>query len=197
MSNAKPEINIYSVRGLIETELNKFLMRIDPELDYNNLAKIKTNTFKAGLMTVFENLFKNPNIRYQTDKKSILDFDDIELLNTICDEYILLCDYYNKQLGLFGFGVLIGLDIGYIMQWGENPTAPHYLIYKRLKDHMRDSSEECLKDSDIGRIAVANNSTVVGLNYGYQAAAQQAAATAPRLENIAERYGKPPQIGSS
>lgn len=196
MSNAKPEINIYSVTGLIETTFKRFLIQIDPELDYNSITKLKTNTFKAGMYYVFDNLFciDDPRAIYNL---SILDKDDIPLLLTIAKCYIRLCDFYNKQLGLFGFSCLTGITIDDIKAWSNNATSPHYAVYKLIKDHMRDSSEECLKDSDIGRIAVANNSTEAGLNYGYQAAAQQAAATAPRLENIAERYGKPPQIGSS
>ena len=190
----KPNITPDNVGDLITQVLNQFLARIVPDMNYTDLAKIKTNTFKAGLGYVFNILFKNPNYRYITDKKSIIAYDDIELLTNICDAYIMLCDYYNKQLGLFGFSVLTGLEIERIRSWGENATTAHYSLYNALRQHMRDSSEECLKDSDIGRIAVANNSTEAGLNYGYMAAAQQHAATAPRLEDIARRYGKPPQL---
>lgn len=196
MENITPEININSVSGLIETTLKQFLLQIDPELNYMNLTRIKTNTFKAGLYYVFDNVFRvnDPRVLYNN---SILDKDDIPLMLTIANCYIRLCDFYNKQLGLFGFSCLTGISIDIIRSWGENATSPVYQIYKLLRDHMRDSSEECLKDSDIGRIAVANNSAEAGLNYGYAAAAQQAAASAPRLENIASRYGKPPQISGS
>lgn len=189
----KPEINIYTVTGLIETTLKQFLINIDPELNYKNVVSIKTNTFKAGLYYVFDNVFCVDDPRV-INNRSLIDFNDVPLLLTIANCYIRLCDFYNKQLGLFGFSCLTGADINKIMSWSENPTAPIYGVYKLLKDHMRDSSEEALKDSDIGRIAVANNSAAAGLHYGYQAAAQAAAATAPRLENIATRYGKPPQI---
>ena len=193
MNNITPEINIYSVSGLIENTLKQFLMQIDPELNYMNLTKIKTNTFKAGLYYVYDNVFRVDDPRYLLDKTRI-DKDDIPLLLKITDCYIRLCDYYNKQLGLFGFSCLTGISIDEVRSWGQNATSPVFQVYKNLRDHMKDSSEECLKDSDIGRIAVANNSSEAGLNYGYAAAAQQAAAAAPKLENIASRYGKPPAI---
>ena len=185
-----------NVNGLIDKYFFMFWEQLFPEgYDYNTLCRtVRTTTFKACMRYIFDNLFST-GFNTVTSHASIINLDNFELLKTVCTKYLQICDLYNKQLGLFGFALLIGYDIETLKRWGQNATAPEYVIYKAIKDHLRDSSEDSLKDSDIGRIAVANNSNEVGLNYGYQAAAQQVAATAPKLENIAERYGKPPAIG--
>ena len=185
-----------NVNGLIDKYFFRFWEQLFPEgYDYNTLSKtVRTTTYKACMRYIYENLFKTDYLNAGSNA-SIINSDNVELLNTLCVKYLQICDLYNKQLGLFGFALLIGYDIETLKRWGQNATDPRYAIYKAIKEHLRDSSEDSLKDSDIGRIAVANNSNEVGLNYGYQAAAQQVAATAPRLENIAERYGKPPAIG--
>jgi hypothetical protein len=188
-----PVIDIYSIEQQIEGCLNDFFKKIDPELNYKDLVKIKTTTFIDGLYYCYENLFK-PEDKREYNRKTNINTDDIPLLQTIANKYLSLCNYYNKHCGVYGFSMLTGIGKDVLIRWCENSTCLQYEIVKNIKDNTRDSFENSLQDSDLGRMAIANNSQTMGLNYGYQAAAQQAAAAAPRLESIAERYGKPPQI---
>ena len=191
-----PVITTQNVSELIDIWFFKFWEGVFPEgFDYNTLSKtVRTTSYKTCMRFIHDNLFKTDN-SVITSHCSILTLDNMDLLQAVCDKYLQICDLYNKQLGLFGFALLVGYDPDVVISWGQNATRPEYRIYKDIKQHLKDSSEDCLKDSDLGRIAVANNSVEVGLNYGYAAAAQQAAAAAaPKLENIASRYGKPPAI---
>lgn len=188
------DINVNNVCQLIDKYFDLYFVNMFPDgYDYITLTKVvRTTTFKSCMRFIFENVFKS-DVVYNKNA-SILNTDNVELLTVICEKYLSICDNYNKQLGITGYALLIGYDMDYVRSWGENVTGPLYPIFKSLKDHLKDSSEDSLKDSDIGRIAVANNSNEVGLNYGYMSAYQQHIATAPKLENIAERYGKRPQI---
>jgi len=191
------DITVNNVCELIDKYFMLFWDNIFPDgYDYNTLSRtVRTTTYKSCMRYICDNLFKTNDLI--KNHASILNTDNIELLTVICDKYLSICDLYNKQLGLMGYALLIGYDFNIVQSWGDNVTSPLFKIHKAIRDHLRDSSEDSLKDSDIGRIAVANNSSEVGLNYGYQAAIQQHIASAPRLESIAERYGNRPQIGDN
>ena len=197
MSNGKyTSKDIDKLLNQIDNLLNVYLSRIDPELNYNNLVKIKATTFKDAMYFIYTQLFK-PDKKQLYDLKTIIDYDDIELLQALSDKYLSMCNGYNKHLGIDGFKTFIGISDCLIDEWSNNPTCLQYGILKTIRDQNRNSFEESLQDTDLGRMALANNSATIGLNYNYVAAAQVAAATAPKLENIADRYKKPPQIASN
>lgn len=197
MSNGKyTSKDIDKLLNQIDNLLNVYLSRIDPELNYNNLVRIKATTFKDAMYFIYTQLFK-PDTTQLYQSKTLIDTDDIELLNAIKDKYLSMCNGYNKHLGLDGFCTLVGITRDIIGRWSQNATGPHYDIVNTIRMSNRDSFEESLQDTDLGRMALANNSNTIGLNYNYVAAAQVAAATAPKLENIADRYKKPPQIASN
>ena len=191
-----PVIDINSIEQQIEGCMMDYLRRIVPDLNYNDIVKIKTTTFKDGFYYCYECLFR-PQDKRQYQLKTNIDIGDIPLLSVIACKYLSLCSYYNKHLGLDGFCVLTGISHDTVNRWGESPTGLYFDLVKTIRDCNRNSFEESLQDTDLGRMALANNSQTIGLNYGYTAAVQKATATAPRLENIAERYGKPPQIGTN
>lgn len=188
------DININNVNSIIDKYFFMFWDNIFPEgYDYTTLSKVvRTTTFKACMRFIYEHAFKTAPDK--NNHASILNLDNVDLIKAVKDKYLTICDIYNKQLGLMGFALLAGYDVDTVKYWGDDVTGILYPVYKDIKDHLRDSSEDSLKDSDIGRIAVANNSGEVGLNYGYATALQQRAAGIPKLETIAERYGKRPQI---
>ena len=197
MSNGKyTSKDIDKLLNQIDNLLNVYLSRIDPELNYNNLVKIKATTFKDAMYFIYTQLFK-PDKKQLYDLKTIIDYDDLILLEALKDKYLSICNGYNKHLGVDGFGTLCGFGYDLLQTWDENATCPQYRIINTIRISNRNSFEECLQDTDLGRMALANNSSTIGLNYNYVAAVQAAAATAPKLENIADRYKKPPQIVSN
>lgn len=191
----KNKMDIEKTLNQIDNLLNVYLSKIDPELNYNNLVKIKTTTFKDALYFVYTQLFK-PDKPQLYDVKTIIDYNDFNILDSLCNKYLSICNAYNKHLGIDGFITLIGISDNLIDRWSNDPTCLQYGIVKKIRVKTRNSFEESLQDTDLGRMAIANNSVTMGLNYGYNAALQAAAGAAPKIESIAQRYEKPPQITS-
>lgn len=84
---------------------------------------------------------------------------DYELLNQLCDYYIMLSNKYNKLISIIAFSYMCNIHPDIIDKWAsDEPSTTSYHIYKKL----RHNREDCLKDKNydsnnvVGAISIGN-----------------------------------------
>lgn len=146
------------------------------ELGFNNLGiddsvpnkprYITHNHINYCLRQVYNNLFK-PDKPLFNNQKSIIDYDNNELLQELANIFIDICTMYNKSLGLMSFGFMIGCDYTTLLRWvndqESNPTR--YKIIKSIQETHKVMHIGLLNESPVGAMATANNDNETGLNW--------------------------------
>lgn len=138
---------------------------IDEYKDLHNIDSLETLTqmqFHAVLFYVFQHAFckAEPRTNY---RKSILNYNDSELLYNLCIYYI----YYlaipnNKVISVYQYSTLVGLEWNSIYSWRENKSDIFKVrIYKMLYELRQQTiSDKLLSDqykSPVALIAVLNH----------------------------------------
>ena len=84
---------------------------------------------------------------------------DYELLNILCDYYIMLSNKYNKLISIVAFSYMCNMNQDIIDKWADNePSSTSFHIWKKL----RHNREDCLKDKNydsnnvVGAISIGN-----------------------------------------
>ena len=113
------------------------------------------------------------------NEKSLIDYNNTELLQIITDTFIDICNYYNKSLGLISFCYLTGIDYTTILRWlnVEDKSNSRYKVLRKLQETHKAAQVGLLNDSPVGALAVANNDTETGLNWSEKQAAAAASNT--------------------
>lgn len=143
--------------------------------NYNFRVNIKHNEVNNILFYCYKKLFA-PDIKQLYNRKSLIDYDDIELLNVITYKFIDICLFFNKSLGLMSFCLFTGIDDNTIQRWrspeGKTLNPAKWGICKAVQENNKNLLISNLKDSNIGAIAVANNDHETGLNWSQNNAQQ-------------------------
>ena len=163
-------------------------------IDIYNLEqcrKVPHNTVNLCFRYIYKQLFK-PSCKQISNKHSIIDYEDIELITILADKFLEICQAFNKSLGLMSFSFMTGIDYKTIYNWmspeGEklNPKRFQVLIY--IQEGHKAAQIGLLNDSPVGALAVANNDQETGLNWSANQAAQITNNTVYLLPS--ERSGK-------
>lgn len=165
------------VDGLINIYCSKY--GIDLE-DYQTRTNIKHNEVNNILRFVYNNLFK-PDKALYNNQKSLLDYNDINQLESAVDVFINVCMMFNKALGLWSFCIFTGIDDNTILRWyseeGKRLNPKRWELLKSVKEYNKGALISNLKDTPVGALAVANNDVETGLQWATKqaiAAGQQA-----------------------
>lgn len=150
-------------------------------IDINDIQQIKSiphNTLSLCMKYIYEQLFK-PNKTLCNNQKSYIDYNNIELLQTLADKFIDICLLFNKSLGLMSFGFMCGIDYSTLMRWqNERESNPQrFNIIKSVQEGHKMCHVGLLNDTPVGALAVANNDHETGLEWSKNQAAQIAANT--------------------
>ena len=144
---------------------------------------------------IYNTLFKPDaeTIRYN-NKKSKLDYGDIETISNILDIYLGLC-YKFKILPLIGdFETLTGITRDTLNSWerGEyrvesgNATYKHSDLAKKIRDATKRMTLKNLNGNPMGQMAIANNYEDAGLMFAQKEAQAKADAWLIPRERPAE-----------
>ncbi len=88
---------------------------IDPYKD-----KIEHNRANAAFMDIYDHLFKpDKNMVRKNNKKSLLDYSDIDTLNDIARIFIKLCNEFNLTPWLYMYSSLTGIAEDTLISWGN------------------------------------------------------------------------------
>lgn len=118
-----------------ESETMKYLKvyaddkAIDKDCDLHKINQMRWN---AVLLFVYKHVYAitDSDVKYN-NRKSNIDYDNGDLLNSICDLYINVCYEYGKEVSIAGFSKLTGIDYSTIISWGSKEYR--HTIYKDSK----------------------------------------------------------------
>lgn len=95
--------------------------------------------WNSVLMYIYRHVFKpldNPsNIRHRSN--STINYNEPDMINSICDHYINLCYEYGKEISIAGFSKLTGIDESTIYAWANSETRS-YVYYDLQGDVIPD-----------------------------------------------------------
>lgn len=159
-------ININTISLEIDNCINDFLLENQIETDYKSIVNTKHSTVNYMLTYIYNRLFK-PDITLCNNQKSLVDYNNIELLQVLAEKYISICQRFNKSLGLISFGYMIGCSTSTLYEWLSkaelNPARSEILKY--IQESHKAQQIALLNDSPVGALAVANNDTETGLKW--------------------------------
>lgn len=137
--------------------------------NYKDLTNIKHSTFNYLMSNIYNSLFNPFNNTLINNQKSLIDYNDIILFDFLIDKFIKLCQRFNKSVGLYGFGYMVGADFATLSEWvsdeGQKLNPKRYNALRKLQESHKAQHISLLNDSVVGQIAVANNDTETGLNW--------------------------------
>ena len=179
----KPEykyIDISTVYNDIMTAFNAALFTLgfdENGIDNSNEKKprfISHNQVNFCLRQVGYNLFK-PDKPLYNNQKSLINYDDAELLQEISRAFIDICVRFNKSLGLMAFSWLCNIDYSTLYLWlqrGEELNPARYKVLKSIQENHKAIHVSLLNDSPVGAMAAANNDVETGLEWAANQAQQ-------------------------
>lgn len=137
--------------------------------NYKDLTNIKHSTFNYLMSNIYNSLFNPHNNTLINNQKSLLDYNDIILFDFLVNKFIELCQKFNKSVGLYGFGYMVGLPLDTISEWlsdeGKKLNPQRWRLLRNIQEGHKAQHISLLNDSGLGLIAVANNDTETGLNW--------------------------------
>ena len=180
----KPEYNYIKADKVQEQIINSVDKHLQ-ELNYNSFGIDDSNPKKTRTIShnelnyifrqVNKDLFK-PNKPMFNNQKSLINYDDVEVIKSIADAFIDISLKLNKSMGLLSFGYLCGIDYTTLLRWVECPelNLERSKVIKRLQESHKGEQVAMLNDSPVGALAVANNDKETGLNWSANQLTQQA-----------------------
>ena len=145
-------------------------------IDINDSASCKAvthNMLSLCMRYIYNNLFK-PSHNMINNQKSLVDYNDIELLTVLANKFIDLCLKFNKSLGLLSFAYMVGCDYSTLMNWLNNRESnpKRFDILKSIQEQHKLIHIGLLNETPVGALAVANNDSETGLEWSKQQAQQ-------------------------
>lgn len=173
-------ININTIESDIDRCVITFFNNYN--IDINDLKVIKSiphNTVNLCFMYIYQTLFK-PDHTLVNNQKSLVDYNDSELLQVLANKFIQICLKFNKSLGLMSFALMIGCDYRTIQLWlaaGEDVNPARFHVLKTIQEYHKSIHIGLLNESPVGQLAVANNDRETGFNWSQNNLQQIAANT--------------------
>lgn len=160
-------IDINTIADQIETCVSSFFENYNINIyDINQVKTIPHNLFSACMMSCYDKLFK-PDHKMINNQRSIIDYNNVELLTVIANEFISLALRFNKAIGVMQFSLLTGIHWDTLADWYNKPEAnpERFRVVKSIKEYHKMQQIGLLNDTPVGAMAVANNDTETGLNW--------------------------------
>lgn len=147
--------------------------------DLSQRKLITHNVLTSCMFYIYDSLFK-PDKGMVNNQKSLIDYNDSELLSVIADKFIRICMLFDKSLGLMPFSYMTGISTETLRRWSieDKETNPkRYAIVKSIQDGHKQMQINILNNSPVGALAVANNDHETGLEWSKNQMQQLAANT--------------------
>ena len=155
--------------------------------------RIKQVTFNAAWKYCYNDLFKTDKPQ-PNNRKSSINYDDIDQLNAIADAYIYLCFVYHIEPTYYGFRTLTGINGETWDRWknGEvrgKASKPWCDLVQKVREASQNYTRAELENSPVGQITKANNDEEKGLLYSRQQVQAMLSVTPMETaEQIAARF---------
>lgn len=139
-------------------------------IDIYDLSQIKPvthNMINLCFKYIYNSLFK-PDHKMVNNQRSIVDYNNIDLLTVLADKFIEICQHFNKSLGLMSFSFMLGCDYSTMYLWLQNDEKANparFKVLKSVKECHKLAQISLLNDTPVGALAVANNDIETGLEW--------------------------------
>lgn len=178
-ADRKPDYNFINPET-VHDEVMSTVNQVITELGYDitnpkERRSITHSEINYVLRQVYYRLFKPPKALYN-NQASLINYDNVELLQVLANTFIDICATFNKSLGLMSFSFMLGVNYKTLYNWlqGENPNPERLQVLKSIQECHKVQQIALLNESPVGALAVANNDTETGLEWSKQQAALQA-----------------------
>lgn len=160
-------VNINTIAGDIEKCVVMFFDNYNINIyDMAQCRTIPHNLFSACMLSCYEQLFK-PHQGMVNNQRSILDYNDVEVLSVIANKFIELALRFNKSMGIMQFSLLTGIHWTTLAEWEKHPelNVLRSEVVKNIREYHKMEQIGLLNDTPVGAMAVANNDSETGLNW--------------------------------
>ena len=155
---------------VFENDIDLYLHQFQEEQEIEDLRAVPQSVWNACLMYIQRHVFNNRDLLKQSNNiynsNSIMDSNynmyNYDVLYSILEYYIYLCNMYNKEISSMGYSKLIGISNEIISMWGNDSnklSSKSFEIYKKLNQEREESLSNKLvdgKQNPVGTIAVLN-----------------------------------------
>jgi hypothetical protein len=155
---------------VFENDIDKYLHLFQDEQEIEDLRTVPQSVWNACLMFIQRHVFKDRSVLKQGNNiynsDSIMDSNynmyNYDVLYSILEYYIYLCNVYNKEVSSMGYSKLIGISNEIISMWGNDNnklSSKSFEIYKKLSQEREESLSNKLvdgKQNPVGVIACLN-----------------------------------------
>ena len=150
---------------------DKFNINLYDSKECNNISH---NMLTLCFTEVYNRLFK-PDCTIVNNQRSLLDYNNIEQLQTVANCFLKWCMWFNKSLGMLPFSYMTGISLETLRRWSteEKELNPaRYGVVKSIQEGHKQAQINILNGSPVGALAVANNDIETGLEWGKNQAQQ-------------------------
>ena len=171
-------ININTIESQIDECVLKFFSDRNIDIYDSTQRKLITHNMVTLCMRyVYNNLFR-PNTTLWNNQKSLIDYDNIELLTVIANKFIDLSLEFNKSLGLMQFSLFTGIHRQTLAEWRDNKqlNPERSDVINNICECHKMEQIGLLNDTPVGALAVANNDIETGLQWSQNQALNNTAA---------------------
>ena len=167
-------IDINTIEADIDNCVIEFFNQYNIDINDSVSCKAVThNMLSLCMRYIYKNLFK-PSHTMINNQKSLVDYNDTELLTVLANKFIDLCLRFNKSLGLLSFGYMVGCDYSTLMNWLNNKESNpvRFDILKSIQEQHKLIHIGLLNETPVGALATANNDSETGLEWSKNQAQQ-------------------------
>lgn len=160
-------VNPDTISDQIDNCIISFFDRFNIDInDLNQCKSISHNTLTLCMMSCYDNLFK-PDKPMINNQRSIIDYNNIQMLTIIANSFIKWSLWFNKSLGLMQFSIFTGIHRVTLAEWRDHPeiNSERSDIIKNIIECHKMEQISILNDSPVGALAVANNDIETGLEW--------------------------------
>ena len=158
-----------NILEIFENDIDLYLHQFQEEQEIEDFKQVGQSVWNACLMYIQKHIFNDKSILKSnniSNANSIMDSNynmyNYDVLYSILEYYIYLCNMYNKEVSSMGFSKLIGISNEIISMWGNDNnklSSRSFEIYKRLNQEREESLSNKLADgrqNPVGVIAMLN-----------------------------------------
>lgn len=146
---------------VFDNKIHEALSMFCEEQGIKDIRKESQSVWNAALMYIRRYVFPTPDVlkrdkpldgysnnnynnQYSNLNNTNCNSYDIDLVNSVCDYYIYICNLYDKGVTITGFCKLTGISETVIYEWGHDDRKLSHSsseIYKKLSREYENSAE--------------------------------------------------------
>ena len=184
--------------AVFENDIQLYLSMFCEENGIEDMKKESQSVWNSCLMYIQRHVFSNRDLLKQSNNiynsNSIMDSNynmyNYDVLYSILEYYIYICNLYNKEISSMGFSKLVGISNEIISMWGNDNnklSSRSFEIYKKLNQEREESLSNKLADgkqNPVGVIAILNRQYGWASPYTSDSNRQKTALTAAELPKL-------------